>query len=147
MTEEVDQEVDIAEEEVDQEVVDIENAHTEISTSHGDTHFKDSSLNFPGVEDYDAEVVVEHDEFWSTHDDHPLENLEVVQLDVRHSSQRSFMTSDDEEATVPEFASGVANLTPEQARQVAENLEEYADKVEEMNKEQAEEEAKEVLKE
>jgi hypothetical protein len=135
------------EEEVEQEVVEIENAHTEISTSHGDTHFKDSSLNFPGVEDYEAEVVVEHDEFWSTHDDHPLENLEVVQVDVRHSSQRSFTTSDDEGTTVPEFASGVANLTPDQAREVAENLEEYADKVEEMNKEQAQEEAKEVLNE
>lgn len=114
-----------------EEVQEIHDAHTEIISGKTDVFFKNDSYNFPGINDYKAEVVVDTCEFWSTNDDHPLERDEVVQLTIRHSQQRDFETLEGDEETIPQHAKGLGNLTPDQARSLADTLNEFADKAEE----------------
>lgn len=121
------------EHDTDATVVDIHGAHHHINKILGDLQFKRMDDFITGISDYEAKVSVLNTHFNSLDDSHPLQDDEVIMLCYGQQHNIDVDIDEDDNAAGEEHADGIAYLTPTQAREVADALEEYADKAEEEN--------------
>ena len=128
------------EHDLDGHVIDIHGAYHHINTLNGDVTFKRADNFIEGVGDYEAKVSLVTTDYDSLDETHPLQGDEVICLCFGQQYQRDAVQQDGESTTTEEFADGLGYLTPDQARELAGELEEYADEVEETNSEENDEE-------
>lgn len=117
-------------------VMDVHGAYHHINTLTGDTQLKRSTNFIDGVNNYDSKVSLITTDFDSLNDQHPLEGEKVISLCFGQEHERDVILTDGETDTTDEFADGLAYLTADQARQLSDKLDEYADKVEEANEDE-----------
>lgn len=117
---------------MDGEITEVFGAHCHINKLLGDLQFKRMDDFIDGASNYRSRVSVVHSEYNSLTEDHPLQGNEIVMLCFGQEHDID-VEIDGEKDTTEEHADGIAYMTPEQAREVADNLHEYADTVEEIN--------------
>ena len=130
--------------EYDLSVLDILSMYSHINKGMCDAEFKRTTDFWTGIENYRAKASVTHGTF--TESSFGDTDQEFVRLCIGQDHDRQMDIADGNDTT-KEHADTHADLTPEQARELASYLEEYAEKVEEINQGRAKEEAEEVLKE
>lgn len=117
-------------------VMDVYGAYHHINTLTGDAQLKRSTNFVEGVNNYDSKVSLVRTDFDSLNDQHPLEGKNVISLCFGQEHERDIIMTDGETDTTDEFADGLAYLTADQARELSDKLNEYADKVDEANEDE-----------